>query len=556
MTLDEALNEIKSHGLYLVEDGAFGSYDEYVAKLNDLWVDMRDESELRSIDELIAEDDWYKNIVDDGFEAEKEPSEVIDEILNSVENDESIDTDSEFEYDDESELEDEDAEFTSYNDDPVENNIGLEDEENLYGESYNSGAQTMLNEAWYNNIGLTDEQEDKLKKLIDRYNSFASKRRDLNDRYPKGSMMKPSNRQTLFREFTHFMSLLEDLGRNNDVQKIQTMYLQKLTDEGYLGVLKSKNPDWSEENLVEFVGHADIPDAEEYLGLSQEERMAARHERERAENERREREEAARRERERRENPEPEDLVNSDDYVEAPEGEEELATRTTRRRRMRTLNRHYHDTNNIPTAIIKINIDTTNDPETLAEAEELVQTIKERFASEYANNDIYRGLCKVEAANVDIENSAMGEAGTEFHVVISMPAEIKAEIAEFVKNEMEDVFTFVSSEHPDDDVYSFETEGDRLETDEEEYDFEEPVVQPRRSQRPQVTSTRRIPRAKKWSVMYKVADEEGRDTGRTKWVHGVKAASAEDAMDKVENPPDIESAYATDVFKALRAVQR
>ena len=120
MTLDEALNEIKSHGLYLVEDGAFGSYDEYVAKLNDLWVDMRDESELRSIDELIAEDDWYKNIVDDGFEAEKEPSEVIEEILNSVENDESIDTDSEFEYDDESELEDEDAEFTSYNDDPID----------------------------------------------------------------------------------------------------------------------------------------------------------------------------------------------------------------------------------------------------------------------------------------------------------------------------------------------------------------------------------------------------------------------------------------------------
>ena len=284
--------------------------------------------------------------------------------------------------------------------------------------------------------------------------------------------------------------------------------------------------------------------------------MTARHERERAENERREREEAARRERERRENPEPEDLVNSDDYVETPEGEEGPVTRTIRRRRMRTLNRHYHDTNNIPTAIIKINIDTTNDPETLAEAEELVQTIKERFASEYANNDTYRGLCKVEAANVDIENSAMGEAGTEFHVVISMPAEIKAEIAEFVKNEMEDVFTFVSSEHPDDDVYSFETEGDRLETDEEEYDFEEPVVQPRRAQRPQVTSTRRIPRAKKWSVMYKVADEEGRDTGRTKWVHGVKAASAEDAMDKVENPPDIESAYATDVFKALRAVQR
>ena len=78
----------------------------------------------------------------------------------------------------------------------------------------------------------------------------------------------------------------------------------------------------------------------------------------------------------------------------------------------------------------------------------------------------------------------------------------------------------------------------------------------RRAQRPQVTTTRRIPRAKKWSVMYKVADEEGRDTGRTKWVHGVKAASAEDAMDKVENPEDIESAYATDVFKALRAVQR
>ena len=554
MTLDEALNEIKSHGLYLVEDGAFGSYDEYIAKLNDLWLDMRDESELRNIDELIAEDEWYKNIVDDGFENEKEPSEVIDEILNSVENDDNIDIESEFDYTDDPELID-DVELTSFDDefDDDNNYNGLEDEENLYGESYNPSQQQMLNESWYNDQGLSEEDEDRFKKLLNRYASFTSKRRDNNDRMPKGSMMKPSNRIIFFREFVTFLNKFEALHKPALVRKIQESYLQTLTDDGYLRFLVSKNPDWSEADLREFVGHAEIAEADEYLGGSEEERATRRREREEAERRAREEAEAAERARQRRENPEPEDLVN-DEYEEGEAGE--VTTQRVQRRRMRTGQRHYHDTNNIPVASITINIDTTNDPETLAEAEELVQTIKERLTTEFANDETNRQLCSVEAANVDVEDVGDGTAGTEYHVVIKMPAEIKTEIAEFVKNEMEDVFTFVNSEHPDDTMYSFETEGDRIETYEEEYEFDEPVVPRRRAQRPQVTSTRRIPRAKKWSVMYQVADEDGRNTNRTKWVHGVKAASAEDAMDKVENPADIESAYATDVFKAIRAVQR
>ena len=556
MTLNEALNEIKSHGLYLVEDGAFGSYDEYIAKLNDLWIDMRDENEFRSIDELISEDEWYKSIVDDGYDSEKEPSEVIDEILNSIENDDNIDSESEFDYTDDPELADDEVELTSYDDEFDDNNInglGLEDEENIYGESYRPGVNLMLNESWYNNQGLSEDEEDRFKKLLNRYASFTSKRRDNNDRMPKGSMMKPSNRIIFFREFVTFLNKFESLHKPALVRKIQENYLQTLTDEGYLNFLVGKNPEWSEADLREFVGHADIAEADEYLGGSEEERAERRHAREESERHAREEAEAAERARQRRENPEPEDLVN-DEYEEGEAGE--VTTQRVQRHRMRTGQRYYHDTNNIPVASITINIDTTNDPETLAEAEELAQTIKERLQSEYANDATNLQLCSVEAANVDVDDVGDGTAGTEYHVVIKMPAEIKTEIAEFVKNEMEDVFTFVNSEHPDDTMYSFETEGDRIETYEEEYDFDEPVVPRRRAQRPQVTTTRRIPRAKKWSVMYKVADEEGRDTGRTKWVHGVKAASAEDAMDKVENPEDIESAYATDVFKALRAVQR
>lgn len=686
MTLIEAINEIKSRGLYLLRENTFGSYDEYVAKLNDLWADSKPEGEERTIDDLL-EDKWYEEIVKSAYDDNAEPTDTIDEIIVSLQGDADLAAD-------------------SYEDNKSGALFALANESTIM-----EGKAPLLTEAWYDNVGLNHDDVEEFKRLDHNLASFKTNRLHRNDNNPRGSAMSPRKRREFYRAFANFVRKFEDAHNDAALNKLKTDYLQLLTDDGWHRFLIAKNPQMSPDDLDQFVGQSNLtPEDLEILTLDQAERRTREDERERQ-----------RREEERLQNPEPEDLVNDEIPADAPE-EDVITTRPVQRRRIRTGNRHFHDTGSIETAMITINIDTTNDPETRDEAKELVNTIKERFRIMYGEeiatelpfteptveesapsntenytvtvtipdkdnlpesisnaisgsvetikkvianlitppkrmvnkrdengnivhdengqtvkipesdedyerrisapqvkqqselastavieegddtvkldipagldrnqlkvirrnvaaiknaiagevssfndemtsrrmrdpNSVYRTLCDVDAAEVPVED-ADGTQRTEYHIVIKMPAEMKEELAAFVKNEMEDVFTFVNTEHPENGVYSFETEGERVETYEEDYEYEEPVVQTRHTTRPQTTATRRIPPRNRWSVKYKVADDDGNDTGRVKWVHNVIALTKEDAMNKVENPEDIDSAYANDVFQAIDAVKR
>ncbi|MCF0117008.1 MAG: hypothetical protein HUJ61_03040 [Bacilli bacterium] len=611
MTFNEANEFLKSKGLYVLKENAYGTYEEYIAKLNDLWADanvMTDEN-YKTFDELL-EDEWYKEIVEDNFKNNIEPSETIEKIIDSINNDENIENDADFDdfkLDDNEEIEysensDDEAldelDFENSNDyadlsddedlSDVEDEIRYlnnEDDEEDYSNPdeyfndnvddinfveaveflHNNGYeilnenQKLLNEAWYDNTGLNNTDQRAFKNLINRYNSMVVKRRGNRTDMPKGSYMTPSMRARLYNEFKIFKEKLADISMNL-ANKVQTVYMDKLTDAGWRTEIRRRNLDWATHDLEPYVGHAEIEPIDDF---TDEERAEVaeeinnledinRTEDDEDEIAERSAEQALRATREREENPEPEDLIDNSD-IDIDEGNDNITTNRVRRRRMRTGNREYVDQNSINTAIIKINIDTTNDPETLAEAEEVVDTIRETLNTRYGDNEVYGQLCNIEAAEVDIEDEETG-ARKEYHVVIKMPAEIKDEIASVVKNEMEDVFTFVNSEHPEDSVYEFETSGTRTEVYDEEYDYDEPTVT-RRNTRPQTNITRRVAGPKRWRVAYKVADEDGNDTGRVKWVINVEAPTAEAAMNAVENPEDIESAYAGDVFKAIEAVE-
>ena len=687
MTLNEAIKEIKSRGLYLLKENTFGTYDEYVAKLNDLWTDSKPEGEDRTIDELLN-DNWYENIIKNAYDDNASPSNVIEEIITSLEGDYELEAD---------------------NQDDTKTGMlfALANESTII-----SNTRPLLTEAWYDNTNLSTADKEEFKRLEHNLASFKTNRLHRSEANPRGSAMSPRKRREFYLAFAKFIPKFEAINNEAAVSKIKTDYLKLFTDDGWKQFLIAKNPQFNPEDLSIFVGHVYLSDEElELLTVDTAERRRREEERERQ-----------RREADRLQNPEPEDLVNDTDASE--DTDDVITTRQVQRHRIRTGNRHYHDTGSIETAMITINIDTTNDPETRDEAEELVKTIKDRFRLMYGDeiitelpfteptieetpggnnvkyvatiklngnlpesikntildsvdgiqkvignlvepprrmtnkrdengnivhdengqtikvpesdedynrrisqpaiknqielaanakldadfdtdfvgtitidipagidknqvkvirrnvnairtaindevtkfndelkakterdpNSIYRTLCDVDAAEVPVETEY--GSGTEYHIVVKMPAEMKEDIAKFVKEEMEEIFTFVNVEHPENSVYNFESEGERLESYDEEYTYDEPVLQSRGNRRPQTDVTRRVPQRNRWSVKYKVADEDGNDTGRTKWVHNVIALTKEDAMNKVENPEDIDSAYVNDAFKAIDAVQR
>ena len=93
MTLLEARNILKKRGLYLLKENAYGSLEEYVAKLNDLWsAENEDSDDFETIDEIMK-DEWYNSLIADLYDAETEPSEALEEIKAELSNDADIDSD-------------------------------------------------------------------------------------------------------------------------------------------------------------------------------------------------------------------------------------------------------------------------------------------------------------------------------------------------------------------------------------------------------------------------------------------------------------------------------
>lgn len=562
MTFNEAKQLLKSKNMYFIkENTAFGSYDEYIAKLNDLWAEKFEtegEDDL-TLDELLLNPD-FEEVAKNCYESETDPSEAVETIASMFDNDADIENTEDFE---DTNLED-DTDI-----DDIALNAGAEDRDDLEdpetefeldasfdeavkylkSKGYQLNEDTnMLNEAWYDDIGLSPENKLFVQRTMETYASAKSKKKN----GIKGGYMTPTKRASYYEKFERILDIIRDTpNATRNTRKIRNE-MNLLEDQNWYAFIHQNNPDLPEDEIPTMFGHAAIGAAAEE---TEEERAARRREQDEraareaaAEAERREREERERRERERRENPEAEDLIS---HREFPEGGDEITTRPVTRTRMRTVNRDFTDHYAIPAATIKVNVDTTNDPETLAEVQEIVNTIKEKLRIEFEDDEGKWAMCNVDAAEVDVEVD--GFPRKEYHVVIKMPAEIKEEMAEFVKNELEDAFTFVNSEHPEDSVYEFDNTGNRDEVEQETYEYQEPVVQ-RRRVRPQTTGVRRVNRTPRWRVHYTLAAEDGTDSGIQRTVV-VSAPTAEDAKNKVENPEDIDNAYATGVF-AVTGVDR
>lgn len=577
MTFNEAKKLLKSKNMYFIkENSVFGTFEEYKAKLSDLWAERFGEDENAiTLDELLLNPD-FEEIAQNSYETEVEPTETVDTLVNMYENDEGDesfedydeDTENNEEIEDDLDFENGKAEFNpddfeNLDDDTWENEINNKNNEIVdqeledsfdeaanylrkRGYMINEDAQ-LLNEAWYDSIDLSADDKRFVKSVTDNFASAKSKVKD----GIRGGYMTPAKRARFYDELSRVAEIVSPHGARYRAKVQADMRL--LEDENWYNFIAEKNPQLDPNDIPGLVGHAELGDeahlTPEELTARREARRAAEERARQEEEARRAREEEERRERERRENPEPEDMVSREEFEETPE--DVITTRRVTRRRMRTNSREFHDQHRIPTAMITVNIDTTNDPDTLHEAEEIVNTIKERLRIAYNGDEVMTSLCNVDAAEVDIEED--GETRKEYHVVIKMPVEIKEEIARLVKDELEDAFTFVNAEHPEDAVYEFETNGTRDEVDDEEYEYEEPVVQRRRI-RPQTTGVRRVNRTPRWRVHYTLAKDDGTDSGIQRTVV-VPAATAADAKNKVENPEDIDNAYATGVF-AVTGVDR
>lgn len=563
MTFNEAKKLLKSKNMYFIkENAAFGSLDEYKAKLSDLWADnyTTDNPDEASFDEILAIDEDAEELVKSYYERELNPTEAVEELHdtlasvpeNTEDFEEVVDGEDDIDaLDGEDNISYDESDSDNFEDDEnyVEDDFEPEEELNFdeavkylkkHGYALNEDAQLLL-EAWYDNIGLDDTNKMFVQRTMETYASTKSKPRALGGHRIKGGYMTPAKRADYYGKFERILELIED--RPNAARNMRTIRkeMELLQDDNWYRYIHEKNPDLDQDTIVEIFGHAAIGETADLTPEELEQRRA-----ERAESERRAAE--AERERQRRENPEPEDMITHREFEETPET---ITTRRVTRHRMRTVNRNYTDHYAYPAATIKINIDVTGDDESKAEVDEIISAIKDKLRIAYEDDEGKYAMCNVDAAVVDVEED--GDTKQEYHVVIKMPAEIKDEITRFAQVELEDSFPFVNSEHPEDSVYEFDNTGNRDEIEDETYEYDEPVLH-RGRRRPQTTRTRRISRTPRWRVHYTLADENGRDSRIQRTVI-VPAATAEDAKNKVENPEDIDNAYATGVF-AVTGVDR
>lgn len=120
MTLNEAKSIIKQHGLYALREQAIGSYDDFIAKLSDLWAEQySDDENYQSIDEML-QDEWYAQIIDSYYDDGFTPTQAVEQLIDDIyEESQTIDNENDFIGDDEETEDNED-----YSDFPEDDELG------------------------------------------------------------------------------------------------------------------------------------------------------------------------------------------------------------------------------------------------------------------------------------------------------------------------------------------------------------------------------------------------------------------------------------------------
>lgn len=84
MTINEAKSIIEENGMYLINEQETGSFDDFIAKLNDLWADQySDDENYQSIDEMM-QDEWYSKLIQSYFDDGLTPTEAIDKLYDDI----------------------------------------------------------------------------------------------------------------------------------------------------------------------------------------------------------------------------------------------------------------------------------------------------------------------------------------------------------------------------------------------------------------------------------------------------------------------------------------
>jgi hypothetical protein len=84
MTINEAKSIIEENGMYLINEQETGSFDDFIAKLNDLWADeYSDDENYQSIDEMM-QDEWYSKLIQSYFDDNLTPTEAVDKLFDDI----------------------------------------------------------------------------------------------------------------------------------------------------------------------------------------------------------------------------------------------------------------------------------------------------------------------------------------------------------------------------------------------------------------------------------------------------------------------------------------
>ena len=84
MTINEAKSIIEENGMYLINEQETGSFDDFIAKLNDLWADeYSDDENYQSIDEMM-QDEWYSKLIQSYFDDGITPTEAVDKLFDDI----------------------------------------------------------------------------------------------------------------------------------------------------------------------------------------------------------------------------------------------------------------------------------------------------------------------------------------------------------------------------------------------------------------------------------------------------------------------------------------
>ena len=102
MNLNEAKSIIEQNGLCLLKEQETGSFEDFIAKLNDLWADeYSDDENYQSIDEMM-QDDWYSKLIQSYFDDNLTPTEAVSELFNDISSEaETIENENDFIQDEE-----------------------------------------------------------------------------------------------------------------------------------------------------------------------------------------------------------------------------------------------------------------------------------------------------------------------------------------------------------------------------------------------------------------------------------------------------------------------